>query len=103
VSGTYDWSKPLGQRRPKIMERMPNLPPPKTFEIDEDKLRSALPPPVSSGWEDFKVLAMILGTLLLVLAWLGFTIWALFTAPPLALMSPVVLVLALLLLLALRR
>jgi len=99
----YDWSKPLGQRRPKVMERMPDPPPRMAFEIDEDKLRSALPPPVSSGWEDFKVLTMILGTLLLVLAWFGFTIWALFTAPPIALTLPIVLVLVFLLLFALRR
>jgi hypothetical protein len=65
------------------------------FEIDEDKLRTALPPPVSSPAEDLKVLGMVFGSVLFVLGWLGFTIWALFTAPPLAGISPLVLLLAL--------
>lgn len=42
--GKYDWSKPLGQRRPKVMERMPDPPPLTCFEVDEAKLRQATEP-----------------------------------------------------------
>lgn len=52
----YDWSKPLGQRRPKVMERMPNPPSPTSFAIDEAKMRSALPPKTSTLGEDLRVL-----------------------------------------------
>lgn len=39
-----DFSKPLWQRRPKIMERMPEPPRGNAFEIDEEKLRQATEP-----------------------------------------------------------
>ena len=49
-------------KRPKIMERMPDPPKPppgSAFEIDKGKLRSALPPPISTAGDDFKVLSAI--------------------------------------------
>jgi hypothetical protein len=105
-SGKIDWSKPLGQRRPKVMERMPDPPPPakgSAFDVDTDKLRNALPPPVSSAEDDLKVLGMVFGTAFLVLGWAAFTIWALLTAPPLGGLSTTVLLLALVWWLAVRR
>lgn len=66
----YDFSKPLGKRRPKVMERMPDPPPLPYFEIDENKLNSALPAPESesSAWEDLRMVAFLfVGPLLIVL------------------------------------
>lgn len=62
-----DLSKPLGQRRPKIMEQRPNPPPPTSFEIDERKLRAALPPVESSAADDARVLGSIACVVLMVL------------------------------------
>lgn len=75
---------------------MPDPPPPakgSAFEIDERKFRSAMPPPASSAGEDFKMVAMVLGTAIFVVAWLIFTVWSLFTAPPLAGVSAIVVLL----------
>lgn len=53
---------PFHGARPKISERMPDPPTPargSAFEIDENKFRSAMPPPTSTPADDFKVLSAI--------------------------------------------
>lgn len=45
-------------RRPKILERRPDPSPVTSFEIEEDKLRSALPPPTSSVRDDIWALTV---------------------------------------------
>lgn len=47
----WDFSKPLGQRRPKVMERMPDPPAPKGFEVDEEKLREGIARSRPDAWE----------------------------------------------------
>lgn len=75
--------RPGDQPRPKVMERMPDPPPPAkgdAFEIDEKKLRSALPVPDSDWWTDVKVLGAIFGVGLFVIALVAMIIWTLIRA-----------------------
>lgn len=80
MGSQYDMSKPLGQRRPKILERMPEPPRPSkgdAFKIDEGKLRSALPPPedTSPWYEGLKWVGAVLGLILWALIVVGLILW----------------------------
>jgi hypothetical protein len=67
----------LGQgRRPKIMERRPD-PPQTSFDIDEEKLRRALPAPVSSTAEDLKWSGAFIGIIVGFIAFVLFGVYLL--------------------------
>lgn len=51
------------------------------FEIDERKLRSALPPRTSSTWEDLKWSSAFLGIIGLFIASLALVVWLFFFEP----------------------